>query len=99
MGRIEVDEEKSRTPRWVRGLKYDHISYTCRQLLCRTPRWVRGLKFWITLIMNRLNYRRTPRWVRGLKFCCSLRYMQHVSRSHPTMGAWIEITQYVIIPG
>ena len=32
-----------RTPRWVRGLKYDYERIYQYQLR-RTPRWVRGLK-------------------------------------------------------
>ena len=33
---------------------------------------------------------RTPRWVRGLKFILMMMNITE-SKSHPTMGAWIEI--------
>ena len=33
---------------------------------------------------------RTPRWVRGLKYLSGYTYANN-RRSHPTMGAWIEI--------
>ena len=35
----------SRTPRWVRGLKYCFEQWSNVIGECRTPRWVRGLKF------------------------------------------------------
>ena len=34
----------SRTPRWVRGLKYHLNGRRLPQTMRRTPRWVRGLK-------------------------------------------------------
>ena len=34
---------------------------------------------------------RTPRGVRGLKFFAGLHEGQHIQRSHPSRGAWIEI--------
>ena len=36
---------KRRTPRWVRGLKYDWNKLKIKYNECRTPRWVRGLKY------------------------------------------------------
>ena len=56
---------------------------------CRTPRWVRGLKFLPTFCWPR-QQGRTPRWVRGLKSRSSIKIYQKL-KSHPTMGAWIEI--------
>ena len=55
----------------------------------RTPRWVRGLKllFWLYGLATNS---RTPRWVRGLKLHGE-RILHTAHRSHPTMGAWIEI--------
>ena len=35
--------------------------------------------------------RRTPRWVRGLKYKRKIDYVVE-KMSHPTMGAWIEIS-------
>ena len=35
--------------------------------------------------------RRTPRWVRGLKLCIAILFLTFL-KSHPTMGAWIEIS-------
>ena len=56
----------------------------------RTPRWVRGLKYqWKHEHIQPLAGR-TPRWVRGLKYEKS-KLLQRKPRSHPTMGAWIEI--------
>ena len=34
---------------------------------------------------------RTPRWVRGLKFIITEPMYTTIYKSHPTMGAWIEI--------
>ena len=42
------------------------------------------------LIVRSMNMSRTPRWVRGLKYIIHWRFSV-VFRSHPTMGAWIEI--------
>ena len=39
--------------------------------------------------------RRTPRWVRGLKYGLQVLLMERL-KSHPTMGAWIEITEKLI---
>ena len=39
----------SRTPRWVRGLKFFNISHAISPRLGRTPRWVRGLKLIIMI--------------------------------------------------
>ena len=55
----------------------------------RTPRWVRGLKLYILHISTELICR-TPRWVRGLKLSKML-LRNLCQKSHPTMGAWIEI--------
>ena len=60
---------------------------------CRTPRWVRGLKSYLSIIPARI-WRRTPRWVRGLKFCF-FGVLKNKFMSHPTMGAWIEISSNV----
>ncbi len=56
-----------RTPRWVRGLKYEYMTGMRVRYRSRTPRWVRGLKY---VNMGRCFVHvnsRTPRWVRGLK--------------------------------
>ena len=60
-------------------------------LLSRTPRWVRGLK----LNSDTTNF--TDRTVAPHDGCVDwnsrhLRFTIKVSRSHPTMGAWIEMT-------
>ena len=107
----------SRTPRWVRGLKFLLFPKVLRSFLShptmgawieiymldivqylsisRTPRWVRGLKFWIRW-RRRKSKRRTPRWVRGLKYVTVLLF-QLLVKSHPTMGAWIEIKSVKVI--
>ena len=124
----------SRTPRWVRGLKFIYVinhvqcafvaphdgcvdwntyivSYIWHRV-SRTPRWVRGLKFFYLELVH-FHQGRTPRWVRGLKLwllmvrtlvlivaphdgcvdwnCSTCRAFNDCKRSHPTMGAWIEI--------
>ena len=40
---------------------------------------------------------RTPRWVRGLKFAMVGDNPTQDEMSHPTMGAWIEITIILIM--
>mgnify|MGYP003370927525 CR=1 FL=1 len=45
----------------------------------------------IALFSVLLSKCRTPRWVRGLKFFQELQYLIR-PWSHPTMGAWIEIS-------
>ena len=58
---------KSRTPRWVRGLKY-RLYFLYDSALLSHP----TMGAWIEICFhNRHNYkyyRRTPRWVRGLKY-------------------------------
>ena len=45
-------DEYSRTPRWVRGLKYCANKKARQSEKSRTPRWVRGLKFLKSLMFN-----------------------------------------------
>ena len=56
----------SRTPRWVRGLKYKfvHTDYTG---LMSHPTMGAWIEIDDIVACNSLNRRRTPRWVRGLK--------------------------------
>ena len=51
-----------------------------------------GCVDWNKIYMNigKTLMRRTPRWVRGLKFPKPFSYPPS-EKSHPTMGAWIEI--------
>ena len=63
-----------------------------------------GCVDWNRLCLCRIQnmIRRTPRWVRGLKLFCHMAWWR-TNRSHPTMGAWIEIIiregipQYVLV--
>ena len=66
-----------------------HVSFKLFVQMSRTPRWVRGLKSFSNSLWNTTSCR-TPRWVRGLKYY-SPHIQTHLVRSHPTMGAWIEI--------
>ncbi len=61
------------------------------KVCCRTPRGVRGLKFKCHRGTAQYGACRTPRGVRGLKL--SLLGVGVVALlSHPSRGAWIEIT-------
>ena len=64
---VNVKSLPCRTPRWVRGLKYDLEDNKVDMSYSRTPRWVRGLKYSPSRVMRDLVGGRTPRWVRGLK--------------------------------
>ena len=81
----------SRTPRWVRGLKY--IGIVFRSCLCKSHPTMGA---WIEIQQLTLSDitigSRTPRWVRGLKYT-EKPHTTPNTHSHPTMGAWIEILQ------
>ena len=60
------------------------------KVCCRTPRGVRGLK---SVNINQVvqSSGRTPRGVRGLKFSTLFEKIAVIT-SHPSRGAWIEIS-------
>ena len=92
---MKVSLAWSRTPRWVRGLKFD-CSYEYLTHLPVAPHdgcvdWNR--ETWRLYVPR---YCRTPRWVRGLKFFRDEWY-RYRSSSHPTMGAWIEIVILIFL--
>ena len=104
---------RSRTPRWVRGLKSDHGIRGTKKMYGRTPRWVRGLKYccnritvWTHYVAphdgcvdwNYYSWRNTAvcSWVAPHDGCVDWNYIWQrtattINKSHPTMGAWIEI--------
>ena len=84
--------KSGRTPRWVRGLKCCIWFHQNEMQQRRTPRWVRGLKY-KGQNPQPVHQGRTPRWVRGLKSRSSIKIYQKL-KSHPTMGAWIEIDEF-----
>ena len=79
----------SRTPHGVRGLKLG-VRRTRRDAPSRTPHGVRGLKF-AGQAGRETPPCRTPHGVRGLKFELHAGAAA-VNVSHPSRGAWIEIT-------
>ena len=106
-----MQKRESRTPRWVRGLKFSFHHEKLRNTQSHPT-----MGAWIEIVhVTTSNIRpavaphdgcvdwnihkvrnfyeppcRTPRWVRGLKyFSCSSKNFS--IKSHPTMGAWIEI--------
>ena len=82
----------SRTPHGVRGLKF-HALISGYDGDSRTPHGVRGLK------CGRNDEQaetvcRTPHGVRGLKYD-EFRHTPALPGSHPSRGAWIEMTRHV----
>ena len=81
---------KRRTPRWVRGLKFNINVAIHNAMAMSHP----TMGAWIEICDGTLTYddgvRRTPRWVRGLKSVFGV-HTATAFWSHPTMGAWIEI--------
>ena len=99
---IEIDTEwqmkescPSRTPHGVRGLKLDCGEQDQEAPPSRTPHGVRGLKLFHGRLRHPI-HRRTPHGVRGLKFLPP-RPKLFDPGSHPTRGAWIEISPCVLV--
>ena len=108
-----------RTPRWVRGLKYNFCIYLLNLHKSHPTMgaWIEICSFFLSLyayfvaphdgcvdwnsrltIFSHTSLGRTPRWVRGLKFIKEVAVVTLI-RSHPTMGAWIEIyLEYISAP-
>ena len=74
-------------------IEIDVLNDTLSPFVGRTPRWVRGLKLVKHNLQAPCPHGRTPRWVRGLKFFGDTNPSTCL-KSHPTMGAWIEIQNY-----
>ena len=85
---------KCRTPRWVRGLKLTALILRT-VIVCRTPRWVRGLKYLPHLIIRLLlcvaPHDGCVDWNNDY-----IPFIVFSNMSHPTMGAWIEITLVIL---
>ena len=81
---------RGRTPHGVRGLKFRNRAQL-RHDVRRTPHGVRGLKSPGPPRCGVAPARRTPHGVRGLKSLMPEK-TETVLTSHPTRGAWIEIT-------
>ena len=89
-------EDKCRTPRWVRGLKYARSAMTMAHITSHPT-----MGAWIEIkavnkLILKIDKGRTPRWVRGLKSILCIGWKIAVV-SHPTMGAWIEIIFFLSI--
>ena len=63
------------------------------KVCCRTPRGVRGLKLKRD-VFHDAYARRTPRGVRGLKSGADGAPGLYQRQSHPSRGAWIEMTEF-----
>ena len=79
-----------RTPRWVRGLKLWLLMVRTLVLIVAPHDGCVDWNSYKINVKRQHKKRRTPRWVRGLKFCLHFVSVL-IPRSHPTMGAWIEI--------
>ena len=80
---------ESRFPRGERGLKYEassEVAWRCG----RSPHGERGLKYWRQAGLLTC-FSRSPHGERGLKYASVHLPRQHVRRSLPPRGAWIEI--------
>ena len=71
---------QSRTPRWVRGLKFSHW-HLIRQFFIVAPH--DGCVDWNLCLhlQNQKEIRRTPRWVRGLKFVLPILLKSYLRRT------------------
>ena len=85
-----TEEKRSRTPRWVRGLKLS-VVYILQVRFMSHPTMGAWIEILSVALSTKQHSSRTPRWVRGLKFCSCCLFLFSLL-SHPTMGAWIEIT-------
>ena len=89
MDKPESANSLGRTPHGVRGLKFAALA-KANETESRTPHGVRGLKCIFHELMTH-GLGRTPHGVRGLKYDGEAQRGAH-ARSHPSRGAWIEIS-------